>query len=451
MPWQDHLTTENDVVAQLTDFCRIPSVSTDPERADDCRRAAQWVVDRLAAAGLDNARLLESAGPPVATAEWMRAGDAPTLMVYGHYDVQPADPEQEWTTPPYDPDVRDGRIYARGASDDKGNMLAPILAAEAHLRNDGLPLNVRFFFEGEEEIGSPNLAPVFERHASELACDVVYSADGFQWGEEQPSLTTALRGICGVQIDVSGPGRDLHSGSYGGTVRNPADALAHILSSMTDDTGQVLVDGFYDNVRPLSDADRQHIAAVPFDEDQYLADTGAPALFGDSQFTPRERAWARPSFEIDGMWSGATGEGRKAIIPASAHAKLSCRLVADQDPRHVLTAIERHVTAHAPAGVTVTTKDLHLSSAAYQMDVDHPANTAAATVLEELYGRKPYLTRTGGTIAILNMFRQYLGADTVMFAFGLTDENAHAPDEFFRLSSLRRATQAWGRLFEVYP
>jgi acetylornithine deacetylase/succinyl-diaminopimelate desuccinylase-like protein len=450
MSWQQHLAQSADrAVVDLVDFCRIPSVSTDPDHTTDCRRGAEWVVGRLHAAGVETAEVIESPGHPVAYGECLAAPGAPTIMVYGHYDVQPADPESEWTTPPFEPEVRQERLYARGASDDKGNMLAPILAAEAHLRSAGLPLNVKFFFEGEEEIGSPNLAPVFEAQAGRFACDVVYSADGFQWGQDQPCLTTALRGICATRIDVYGPGRDLHSGEYGGTVHNPAAALSRIIASMVDDEGRVLVDGFYDGVSDLADDDRRQIAAVPFDAAGYLTDTGAPALFGEPEFTPRERAWARPTLEIDGMWSGATGEGRKAIIPASAHAKISCRLVAGQDPATIVAALQRHVTAHTPSGVTATVADLQVSSAAYQMPVDHPANDVAATVLRELYGRDPYYARTGGTIAILNMFRRYLGADTVMFAFGLRDENAHAPDEFFRLSSLTRAQYAYGRLFEV--
>lgn len=452
MSWQEHLAQSADrAVVDLVDFCRIPSVSTDPDHTDDCRRGAEWVVGRLRAAGIESTEVIESPGHPVAYGEWLAAPGAPTVMVYGHYDVQPADPESEWTTPPFEPDVRDERLYARGASDDKGNMLAPILAVEAHLRSGGLPLqmNVKFFFEGEEEIGSPNLAPVFEQHAGRFSCDAVYSADGFQWDQDQPSLTTALRGVCATRIDVYGPGRDLHSGSYGGTVHNPAAALSRIIASMVDDEGRVLVDGFYDGVAGLDDEDRRHIAAVPFDPVAYLKTTGASSLFGEPEFTPRERAWARPTLEIDGMWSGATGEGRKAIIPASAHAKVSCRLVAGQDPATIVAALRRHVATHTPPGVTATVNDLQVSSAAYQMPVDHPANDVATTVLRELYGRDPYYARTGGTIAILNMFRRFLGADTVMFAFGLRDENAHAPDEFFRLSSFARAQHAYGRLFDV--
>ncbi|HJP29238.1 MAG TPA: dipeptidase [Candidatus Latescibacteria bacterium] len=450
MNWQRYLQQKSDrSLVELIDFCRIPSISTDPDHTADCRRGAEWVVDRMHAAGLQAAEVIESRGHPVAYGEHLTVPGAPTVMVYGHYDVQPVDPVSDWTTPPFEPEVREGCLFARGASDDKGNMLSPILAAEAHLRTDDLPLNVKFFFEGEEEIGSPNLPPVFDQQAERFACDVVYSADGYQWGEDQPSLTTALRGICGVQIDVSGPERDLHSGAYGGTVHNPAAALSRIISSLVDGDGRVLVDGFYDGVADLSDEDRGHIAAVPFDEAEYLRDTGAPTLFGETGFTTRERNWARPSLEIDGMWSGATGEGRKAIIPASAHAKISCRLVAGQTPAAIVLALRRHVAAHTPPGVRAAVVDLRLSSEAYQMPVDHPANDVATTVLRELYGRDPYYTRTGGTIAILNMFRHHLQADTVMFAFGLHDENAHAPDEFFRLTSFTRAQNAYGRLFEI--
>ena len=450
MTWQTHIDECADrFVAELVDFCRIPSVSTDPERAADCRRGATWVVERLRAAGVDHAEIIESPGHPVAYGEWLGAPGAPTIMVYGHYDVQPVDPAAAWTTPPFEPEVRGARLYARGASDDKGNMLAPVLAAEAHLSTGRLPVNVKFFFEGEEEIGSPNLAPVFTAHAERFACDIIYSADGFQWGEQQPSLTHALRGICGLRVDVHGPGRDLHSGSYGGTVHNPALALSRLLAGLFDDDGRVLVDGFYEDVAPLTEEDRRRIAEVPFDVEEYLRETGAPALFGEPEFTPRERAWARPTLEVDGLWSGAIGPGRKAIVPASAHAKISCRLVADQEPAHVLDCVRRHLESHAPAGVRVVVGDPELASAAYHIDVEHPANTVATQVLRELYGREPLSTRTGGTIAILNMFRRYLGADTVMFAFGLHDENAHAPDEFFRLSSFVRAQRAYGRLFEV--
>jgi acetylornithine deacetylase/succinyl-diaminopimelate desuccinylase-like protein len=449
MSWQSYIDDQREAfVGQLVDFCRIPSISTEPEHAGDCRRGAEWVAERLCQAGAE-AEVIESPGHPVAYGECAGPPGAPTVLVYGHYDVQPVDPVSAWTAPPFEPQVRDGRLFARGASDDKGNMLAPILTAEAMLRDGGLPLNLKFFFEGEEEIGSPNLAPVFEAHAERFACDVIYSADGFQWAEDQPCLTTALRGICGLRVDVQGPDRDLHSGAYGGTIHNPAIALAGLLATLVDASGRVHVEGFYDDVLPLTETDRGRIAEVPFDEAGCLADTGAAALFGDPAFTPRERAWARPTLEVDGMWSGATGPGRKAIIPATAHAKISCRLVADQQPQRIIAALQRHLEGHAPPGVTVSVDDLDLSSAAYQMAVDHPANAVAADVLQRLYGRAPLYTRTGGTIAILNLFRRFLGVDTVMFAFGLKDENAHAPDEFFRLSSFARAQMAYGELFEA--
>ncbi|MEE2659572.1 MAG: dipeptidase [Candidatus Latescibacterota bacterium] len=450
MSWQTLLRRhEQQFVDELVEFCRIPSVSTTPEHAGDVTAAANWVASRMTAAGLEHVEVVPSAGHPVVYGDWLHAGDAPTVLIYGHFDVQPANPIDAWTSPPFQPEVRDGRLYARGASDDKGNMLAPVLTAEAMLAIGALPVNVKFLFEGEEEIGSPNLPPVFQTHVDRFACDIVYSADGGQRSEEQPSLTTAFRGICGLHLIVRGPHSDLHSGIYGGTVNNPALALSEILASMRNSQGKVVVEGFYDDIEPVSEEMQEIVDASPIDNDAYREGLGVPELFREPGYSTRQVSWLRPTLEVDGMWSGALGDGRRAIVPAEAHAKLSCRLVPDQSPEYVLDCLRRHIEDHTPRGVTAEVRTIPISSAAYHMPVGHPGNRVAANVLADLYGREPLIGLSGGTIAILNMFRKYLSAYTVSFAFALGDENQHGPDEFFRLSSFARAQSAYGQLFEA--
>ena len=432
---------------ELFDFLRIPSISALPEHAADVQQAAEWVANCMQAAGIENIDILPTGGHPVVYGDWLHADDKPTILIYGHFDVQPVDPIDLWTTPPFEPTLRDGKIYARGASDDKGNMLVPILAVEALLKGEGaVPVNLKFCFEGQEEIGSPQLPEFMPRHVDRFACDLALSADGGQWSETEPSILLSLKGVCGLQIDVSGAKSDLHSGLYGGTIQNPLHALVQLLDSMRSPEGQILVDGFYDPVIDFSEEDRAEIARVPFDKTEYLETLGVAATYGEPGYTTRERAWIRPTLEINGIWGGFQGEGTKTVLPNEAHAKITCRLVANQDPLQVIELVKAHVEKHAPPGVTIGVKPLSIRGKPYMMQPDHPGNQAAYAVLEEIYGTKPYYVRAGGSIPICGLFLDHLGAETVNFGFGLRDEGAHAPDEFYRLSSFEKGQTAYSKL-----
>ncbi len=448
--WEAYLEANRErFLKEMLEFLSIPSISSLPERAADVERAARWVADRMTAAGIEGVQILQTGGHPVVYGEWLHAPGQPTVMIYGHFDTQPVDPLHLWDRPPFEPYVQDGKVYARGASDDKGNMLIPILAAEALLKGEGaLPVNVKFFFEGQEEIGSPQLPKFVAEHKELLACDMVISADGGQFAEDQPLLNVGSKGLCALQIGVYGAKTDLHSGSHGGAVQNPLHALVRLLDSMRSPDGKILVEGFYDDVRPLTEEDRKLIGAVPFDEEAYKRELGVDDVFGEPGYTTLERRWARPTLEVNGMWGGFQGEGVKTVLPNEAHAKITCRLVADQDPDRVLDLIEAHVKKHAPKGVRVSVTRLPAMARPYLMPVDHPGNRAAYAVLEELYGRPPYYTRTGGTVPVCELFHRVLGAYTVTFAFGLEDENIHAPNEFFRLSSWEKGQVAYCKLLE---
>jgi acetylornithine deacetylase/succinyl-diaminopimelate desuccinylase-like protein len=328
-------------------------------------------------------------------------------------------------------------------------MLIPILAAEAMLKSQGaLPVNVKFFFEGEEEIASPHLQASIEAHRGLLACDLVISADGTQWSEDQPALLIGLRGTCGLQIDVQGTSSDLHSGLYGGAVQNPIHALARLLDSMRSPDGKIAVEGFYDDVIPLTDEEIAHIGAVPYDEEDYKRRIGVDELFGEPGYTTFERAWTRPTLEVNGIWGGFQGEGSKTVIPSEAHAKITCRLVANQEPSKVIERVASHVKKHKPKGVRATVSPRPASARPYSMPADHPGNRSVHAVLQELYGKPPYYTRLGGSISACSLFLDRLRAYTLIFAFGLEDEGAHAPDEFFRLGSFDRGQRAYCMLLE---
>ncbi len=446
--WNEYLQTHRArALDELTEFLRIPSVSALPAHAQDVRAAGQWVADRLRRAGIENVEIMETGGHPVVYGDWLHAGAAPTVMIYGHFDVQPADPFELWITPPFEPEVRDGRIYARGANDDKGNMLIPILAAEALLQSEGaLPINVKFFFEGQEEIGSPTLPDFIAAHRERFACDMVLSSDGGQWSETEPALLTGLRGLCAMQIDVTGPARDVHSGGFGGAIQNPIHALVKILDSMRADDGRVLVEGFYDTVRPLTDEERQHLAAIPYDEQEYKEKLGLNGLYGEPGYTTMERVWARPTLELNGIWGGFQGEGTKTVIPSTAHAKITCRLVPDQDPRAIAEAVVAHIEQHTPPGARVEVEVEQSMAQPYIMPTDHPGMRAARDVLVELYGREPYYARSGGSIPVCALFQNTLGVYTVEFAFALNDELQHSPNEFFRLENFYRGQEGYCRL-----
>jgi acetylornithine deacetylase/succinyl-diaminopimelate desuccinylase-like protein len=434
-------TPSSDAVARLAEFLRIPSVSADPARRGDMRRAAEWVAGQLAFA---NGRVVESAGHPVVLAERLDAPGAPTILVYGHYDVQPPGDEAEWETAPFEPSVRDGRIHARGATDDKGPVVVALEAARRF--GDALPLNVRFLIEGEEEIGSPSLERFLHEHRDELAADVVVSADGAMWRPSEPSIAIAAKGLVALDVTVSGPATDLHSGRHGGAVENPLHALARLLASLHDDECRVAVPGFYDDVVPLTAAEREALRRIPFDEEAYRAEVGAPALHGEAGFPTLERLWTRPTVEVNGVEGG----GWFTVIPARARAHLSCRLVPDQDPGRIADAVATHLEAHRPPGVRVQVDVNPGAVPAYSIPPDHPVVRAATAALRSVYlQNEPLLVRIGGSLPAATLFERVLGVKTLLFSFSTADERLHAPNEFFRLSRLDEGIRAWAELWRL--
>jgi len=446
-----HLEANHErILDALIEFAAIPSVSTDPAHAADIDRAAAWVASAIASAGPFAVRMMPTKGNPVVYAEWLDALGRPTLLVYGHYDVQPADPLDRWHSAPWTPAVRDGRLYARGVSDDKGPMLIPIEVARAYFATAGrLPINVKFMFEGEEEIGSRHLEGFIADHKPLLAADAVLSADGAMWRIDEPSLTVSSRGLCGLEFTLTAAAKDLHSGRHGGGVANPLHAMAALIASLHTPDGRVAVDGFYDEVRELSRAERAAIAALPYDERAYLAQVGAPEPFGEPGYSTLERQWTRPTLEVNGMWGGYQGPGQKTVIPHEAHAKITCRLVPDQNPERVQAQVARHLEAHVPAGTRLSlSMDGHGARAAH-IAADHVALRAADRALQQTYGVRPLVVRMGGTVPIAELFQRHLGLDTVFFSFSTADEDFHAPNEFFRVHRLHEGLEAWARCWTI--
>ena len=429
-------------------FLRIPSISALPGHADDCRRAADWLVDQLTAAGLEHAEAFETGGHPVVYADWLHAPDAPTALIYGHYDVQPVDPQELWTSPPFEPVVVGHRMLARGSADDKGQVHAHVMAAGAVLATEGrLPINVRYLFEGEEESGSVNLERWLAANRERLVADAAVISDTGFFEGNRPAITISLRGLLYAQIDVVGTAVDLHSGGYGGAVQNPANALAHIIAGLKGPDGRIRIPGFYDDVIPLSDADRAAIAALPFDEAAYQADLGLPALVGEVGYSTLERRGARPTLDVNGLWSGFQGEGSKTIIPAHAHAKVSCRLVAAQDPDRIFEALRAYVEEIAPPGVTTTVT--FISGGLPSLSpIDHPLTQAAARAIEAAFGQDPVFMREGGSIPVCASFGSILGLPVVLMGFAPPDDNAHAPNESMDMRNYETGIRAIARLFD---
>ncbi|MEO7962901.1 MAG: dipeptidase [Gemmatimonadaceae bacterium] len=435
---------------ELFDFLRIPSVSARSEHAPDVSRAANWLRDQLEAAGLE-ASVHPTEGHPVVLGEWRGAGaGAQTILVYGHYDVQPAEPLELWASPPFEPTVRDGRIYARGSVDDKGQLFLHVKALEAYLATYGkLPVNVIVVAEGEEEVGSEHLATFIESHASRLACDGVVISDSSMFAPGLPSLLSSLRGMVYFQIDVTGPTTDLHSGSYGGAVVNPAMALARILATFHDNEGHIAIPGFYESVRAWEEHVRAQIRSLPFDEEHFRAETGAPSLGGERDYSTLERIWTRPTCEVNGLLSGYTGEGAKTVLPSLAMAKVSCRLVPDQDPEQIRALMEAHVASVKPAGVTVAVRTLH-GGKPWRAELSGPLFDAGRRALAHAFGREPVIVGEGGSIPVVHDFANVLGAPVLLMGFGLPGENAHAPNEWMSVENfdggVRAAAQLWTEL-----
>lgn len=446
----DRFFTENEkrIREELFELLRIPSVSARTEHNEDTARTAEWVAQSIRNAGMQ-ARVHQTKGHPIVVGEWRGAGpDAPTVLAYGHYDVQPAEPLELWSSPPFEPTVREGKIFARGSVDDKGQLFLHVKALEALLRTRGsLPVNVVLLIEGEEEVGSEHLTEFIEANADLLRANSVVISDSAMFAPGLPSILSSLRGMAYFQIDVQGPSTDLHSGSYGGAVVNPAMALARILATMHDGSGHVAIEGFYDKVIDWGDAAREEMRNLPFDDEHFRSETGGPALGGEAGFTTLERLWMRPTCEINGLLSGYTGEGAKTVLPSKAMAKVSCRLVPDQDPQEVEQLMRAHVERFAPKGVTVTVTHLH-GGRPWRANLEGPLFDAARRALAAAFGREPVITGEGGSIPVVGDFQRILGAPVLLMGFGLPGENAHAPNEWMSEDSFTRGLRAVAMLYE---
>ena len=441
-------------VEELKAFLRIPSVSTKTEHKGDMQKAAEWLAGEMRAVGLEQVQIMPTAGHPVVYADWLHAPGKPTVLIYGHYDVQPAEPLDLWITGPFDPTVRNGELFARGAVDDKGQVFMHLKALQAHLATTGkLPVNIKLLIEGEEEIGSPNLdAFILAQHAL-LQADTVVISDTAMIAKGAPGITHGLRGLVYFQIDVEGTRSDLHSGSFGGAVINPGFALAQIISQLKDRNGRITIPGFYDDVQKLTAEERRALARLPFRERNFQKEIGAPALFGEKGFTTLERLWVRPTLEINGLYSGFIGEGAKTVLPGRAMAKVSMRLVPDQDPKKIARLFTQHVKRICPKTVRLKVTEISGRGTPWLTPTNHPAMQALARAIQQGFGKKPVYTRTGGTIPVVATLTKLLKAPILLMGIGLPDENAHAPNEKLDLGNLHHgmlsAAHLWNELAET--
>jgi acetylornithine deacetylase/succinyl-diaminopimelate desuccinylase-like protein len=433
---------------ELKALLAIPSISALPQHAADVKRCAEWCADEMRRIGLQNVRLIDTPGNPVVYGDWLGAEGAPTILFYGHYDVQPVDPLNLWESPPFEATIRDGEIYARGSADDKGQVFMHFKAIEAHLKQNGrLPVNIKIILEGEEEVGSEHLDDFIRAHKSELGANVVVISDSAMFDRGVPSICYGLRGLVYFQIDLRGSKTDLHSGSFGGAVANPALVLAQVLSQMKDRGGRVKIPGFYDDVVPLTDEERKAWASLPFNEKKYKKDFGIPKLFGESGYTTLERTWARPTFEINGLLSGFTGEGAKTVLPAVSMAKVSMRLVPNQSPDTIAKLFEDYVKKITPKTVELKVTRMH-GGKPWMTSYDNPFVQAAGRAIEKGFGKTPVFTREGGSIPVVSTFQEELGLPSVLFGVGLPDENAHAPNEKLDVSNFHNGIIASAILYQ---
>lgn len=442
--------TADERLADLVEFLRIPSVGGVPAYDADTRRCADWIAERLRKAGFETVDVLPTNRHPVVLAEWLGAPGAPTVIAYSHYDVQPVEPLELWVRPPFEPRLEDGKVFARGATDDKSQLHMHIAAAEALFRSRGkLPLNLKLVFEGEEESGSEHLDDWIETHRERLGADLAVVTDGAFFEGNVPAVGYALRGLMYMEVKVSGPDLDLHSGGYGGSVENPAHALARIIASFHDGDHHVTVPGFYDDVAELTDAEREAFRNLPFDEEHYRDHLGVPELVGEKGFTALERRWARPTLDVNGIWGGWTGDGPKTIIPAWAAAKLSCRLVAHQDPIRIFELVRDHIAAVTPPTVRSEVRLVNIGRPALT-PIDHPATQEAFAALRDTFGREPVFIREGGTVPVAATFQSMLDLPVVLLGFGVPDGQAHAPNEWMDLDNyetgIRAIVRYWDRL-----
>ncbi|GAB4569158.1 MAG: dipeptidase [Anaerolineae bacterium] len=434
---------------ELKELLRIPSVSTLPEHKEDMQRAAEWLADQLRSLGFERVAVMPTRGHPVVYGEWMHAGtDAPTILYYGHYDAQPAEPLELWESDPWDPQVRGDNIYARAASDMKGQIVAHLKAIESLLKAGALRVNVKYLLEGEEEIGSPSLAEFIEQNKELLKCDLCLNGDSGILAPDVPSIVYALRGLAYFEIHVQGPAGDLHSGVFGGVVDNPALVLCQVIGGMRDEHGRITLPGYYDHVRPLTPEEREDLAKLPQTEEWWLQQSGAPALFGEEGYTPVEQATARPTLDVNGLLSGFTGEGTKTVLPARAMAKISMRLVPDQRPEQVAESLRAYMEAKAPPTVRWEVKEIAGCLPAI-VERDSKAVKAASRAMEAVWGKPPLFTRMGGSVPVVGMIKELLGVDCLMLGFGLPDDNLHAPNEKFHLPNFYRGIETYIRFMDA--
>jgi acetylornithine deacetylase/succinyl-diaminopimelate desuccinylase-like protein len=445
----DFINVQRDrYVDELKQYLAIPSISALPQHTADVRRCAEWTGGQMRQIGLQNVRLIETPGNPVVYGDWLGASGAPTILFYGHYDVQPVDPLELWESPPFEATVRDGEIYARGSADDKGQIFMHFKAVEAYTKQaGGLPLNMKFFIEGEEEIGSAHLDDFVRANKQLLSADVVVISDSPMLERGVPSICYGLRGLVYYQIDLRGSKTDLHSGSFGGAVANPAFVLAQVIAQMKDRGGRVKIPGFYDDVRPLTEAERAEWKKLPFNETKYRKELGAPRLFGEKGFTTFERIWGRPTFEVNGLLAGFTGEGAKTVLPAVAMAKVSMRLVPDQTPDKIAPLFEAYVKKVTPKTVELKLTRMH-GGKPWMADFDNPYVRAAGRAIERGFGKTPVFNREGGSIPVVSTFQEELGLPSVLFGVGLPDENAHAPNEKLDLGNFHGGIIASAYLYQ---
>lgn len=436
-------------IEELKELLRIPSISADPAYQGDVARCAELVAKKLQDAGAQNVEVCQTDGHPIVYGELLVNPSLPTVLVYGHYDVQPPDPLELWTNPPFEPIIKDDKIYARGAADDKGQFYMHVKALETMMKNDSMPCNAKFMIEGEEEVGSDNLGVFVKENREKLAADVVLISDTSMISNENPSINTGLRGLSYVEVEVTGPNRDLHSGVYGGAVGNPINTLCDMISSLIDENGRITVEGFYDDVVELSDEERAELAKAPFNEVEYMAELGVKGVTGEKGYTTTERCTIRPTLDVNGIWGGYIGEGAKTVLPSKAFAKISMRLVPDQKSEVITALFKKHFESIAPAHVDVEVRPHHGGEAAVT-PTDSAAYQAAALAMEEAFGKKPIPTRGGGSIPIVALFEEVLGLKTVLFGFGLDSDNIHSPDEKYGIFNYMKGIQSIPRFFHHF-
>ena len=438
-------------LSELKEFLAIPSVSSQTDHVNDMRRCAEWIARELQGIGMQNIQILDTPGHPVVFGEWLGAPGKPTVLLYGHYDVQPVDPVELWTTPPFEATIRDGNLYARGSTDDKGQIFAHFKALEAYMKNaGGLPMNVKIIVEGEEEIGSDHLDDFVKGHKDLLKADLVVISDSDMFAKGVPSVCYALRGLAYMEIEVTGPNGDLHSGTFGGTVHNPIQALTEMIASLHDKNGRIAIPGFYNDVLPLTKAERQAFLKLPWNDKKYAKSLGVKELYGEKGFSSIERRWARPTLECNGIWGGYIGEGAKTVLPSKAYAKISMRIVPNQNSAKVAKLFEKHLKKIAPKTISLKVRNLHGGEPAIT-PIDSPGVKAAVAALERGFGKKPLYQREGGSIPIVVQFKNLLGIDTVLLGIGLEEGNAHAPNEYIDLNNFFGGIRTFVHFYNELP